>query len=663
MLTSFLALFFELLCIRWIPSYVRYLSFFTNFILLASFLGIGVGILSARRQRLLLPPFPWLALLLAAVVALNRFELRINSTQVLYYGVGEGGASAENYLVLPLIFLLVAVAFICLTRPLGVLLVQLPPLKAYALDILGSLAGIAAFFVVSLLELPPVAWFGLLALALLPLLNRRGLLVSLLPLGGLVALAAVLGLGSSWSPYYRVQVYPAEEGGYIVDVNNSGGFQSMIPSQKKEVFYARVYELFPQRRFQRALIIGAGSGSDTAIALQHGVGHVDAVEIDPVILRLGEQLHPEQPYADPRVALHVEDGRAFLRNTDQTYDLIVFALPDSLTLTSSFSSLRLESFLFTDQSFAAVAQHLAPDGIVVLYNYYREDWLVAKLAGMLERAFGRSPYVTTYGGWGKAAVLVSGPGMDQLPAALQRPFQAEQASSRGDQLPLLGAGLYSATAPPAATDDWPFLYLPQPTLPWVYVGSLALIAGLALVLLRVAAPLQALARFDWHFFFLGAAFMLLETRSLVGFALLFGSTWMVNSLVFFAILTSVLLAIAFNARVRVRRIGLFYVGLFGALALNYLLPPEALLFESPMLRYGLASLLAFSPIFLANVVFSHSFRDTHAADLAFASNLLGVMVGGMLEYLSLALGYRHLLLLAIAFYVAALALYRHALAK
>src|ERR1700755_2319933 len=76
-LVSFTLLFFELLCIRWIPAYVRYLSYFTNFILLASFLGMGLGILAARRATFRFPPFPILALGLVAVVALNRFELNI----------------------------------------------------------------------------------------------------------------------------------------------------------------------------------------------------------------------------------------------------------------------------------------------------------------------------------------------------------------------------------------------------------------------------------------------------------------------------------------------------------------------------------------------------------------------------------------------------------
>ena len=175
----------------------------------------------------------------------------------------------------------------------------------------------------------------------------------------------------------------------------------------------------------------------------------------------------------------------------------------------------------------------------------------------------------------------------------------------------------------------------------------------------MVAPRGALRRFDWHFFFLGAAFMLLETRSLVTFALLFGTTWMVNSLVFFAILLSVLLAILFNARFKIARPWLLYILLFASLLLNYVLPlPTLLGIESPVLRYTLASLLTLTPIFLANVVFSRSFRDTQSADIVFASNLIGVMVGGMFEYLALATDYQSLLLLVVVFYALALVPWR-----
>jgi hypothetical protein len=139
----------------------------------------------------------------------------------------------------------------------------------------------------------------------------------------------------------------------------------------------------------------------------------------------------------------------------------------------------------------------------------------------------------------------------------------------------------------------------------------------------------------------------------VSFSLLFGSTWLVNALAFFAILASVLLAILANARLRFRRPLILYSALFVALAVAFVIPPESLLIDPAWLRYTLAAVLAFAPVFFANLVFTYSFRDTRTADMAFASNLLGAMVGGALEYVALLTGYRALLLVVAALYALA----------
>lgn len=654
-LLSFTLLFFELLCIRWIPAYVRYLSYFTNFILLASFLGMGLGILAARRPTFRFLSFPTLLLALTAVVALNRFELNIASTDVLYFGSGTTGyASAESFILLPLIFTFVAAAFIPLARSLGLLFTKTAPLTAYTFDIVGSLAGTAAFFLIGYFALPPIYWFGALGLLVLALSSRRAILRTALFVIAAAAIALFLQRGSYWSPYYKITLTPAQPVGYELDVN-SVGHQSMIPWQAKEPFYRRVYELFPDAKFLHALILGAGTGSDTATALAHGVQNITAVEIDPVIQKLGAQLHPDRPYADPRVRLVNTDGRVFLRNTKEKFDLIIFALPDSLTLTSSIANLRLESFLFTQDSLAAAREALAPDGVLVLYNYYREPWLIEKLAGMVSHTFSRNSFVSTYGGQGRGAVIINGPRLAQSPAAQVGPYR-EFPASEETRLRVTGEGLMGTSSIAPATDDWPFVYLPHKSFPTLYLRGLAVVAAISLFGIWWIAPPSTLRRFDWHMFFLGVAFALLEVKALITFALLFGSTWIVNSLVFFAILTSVLIAVRVNARFRVRRIWIFYVLLFGMLALNLVIRPETLLFGNVLARYLVASVLAFAPVFLANVIFSHSFRDTEIADIAFASNLLGIMAGGMLEYLSMLFGYHTLLWLVIAFYALAMVL-------
>jgi hypothetical protein len=174
----------------------------------------------------------------------------------------------------------------------------------------------------------------------------------------------------------------------------------------------------------------------------------------------------------------------------------------------------------------------------------------------------------------------------------------------------------------------------------------------------MVVPKDMILKLDWHFFFLGVAFLLLETRSLTTFGLMFGNTWIVNSLVFFGILSSVLLAIPINTRVKLTNVSILYVFLLAVLLLNYFLPTKIMLgIPNPALRYSLASLLAFAPIFCANLVFSHSFRDSPSADIAFASNMLGALLGGILEYASLALGFQALILLIILFYTIAYGLY------
>ena len=653
-LVSFTLLFFELFCIRWIPSYVRYLSYFNNFLLLASFLGIGLGMLSARRERFWFPPFPVLLALLVVIIARTKFQLLINSTQVLYFGLADQqSAQAENFLVLPIIFGMVTLCFIPLSRSFGKLFSQLNPLTAYTFDIIGSLAGIAAFSAMSYFSLPPLAWFSILGVLLLLLSAKRTVLLVAVVLAATLIEVGRLQVGAYWSPYYKIVISPAVPNGYSVAVNDIG-HQVMTSWPYKEPFYKEVYRIFGSGSFHHALILGAGTGSDTAIALAYGVDSITAVEIDPTIQQLGARLNPDQPYSDPRVHVVINDGRSFLQNTTDHYDLIIFALPDSLTLTSSNTSLRLESFLLTQDALATARTRLTSNGVVVLYNYYRQDWLIQKLANMVGNAFHQQPLVTTYGGWGRAAAIMAGPRLATLPKGEFGTYHEQPVPPGSTYLRILGQGYYPLTSATPATDDWPFLYLQDRSFPTIYILGLAMVALYALIGTVTFAPRKTLRRFDWHMFFLGTAFMLLEVKSLTTFSLLFGSTWLVNSLVFFAILSSVLLAILVNRRFKFKRIGVFYLLLFGVLLLNILLPPDALLLSNPILRYILASVLAFAPVFLANIIFTNSFRDSETADIAFASNLLGIMVGGGMEYFSMLIGYRLLLIPVIVFYACAL---------
>jgi SAM-dependent methyltransferase len=659
LLTSATLLFVELLLIRWVPANVKYVGFFSNFLLMATFLGIGVGILLGRHApRLVISPFA--PLLLATVFLVYGAQLNIQARDAgeIIFGLDASNSADVNFIVLPLLIVLVAALTASLALPLGPLLRSMPPLRAYAIDIAGSMLGIAGFTALAYLGTGPTAWFVVTG-ALLLLLALGAGPTPWSVLGG-VSMVLVIGASAAiasasldaWSPYYRISAYGT-------DLNRA----STDPADHRPPFYLSVdgiphqqvlgaelastsglhsqaYAWFPNRTFERVLVIGAGSGTDTALALARGAKHVDAVEIDPEIAQIGRDFNPDGVYTDPRVTVYVNDGRAFLNQSHEKYDLIVYALTDSLTLVSSTAGVRLESFLFTEESLRAARDHLAPDGLFAMYNFYRESWLVTKLDTMLGNVFGhrlvRLPSPA-------AAIFGAGPAVDALAGA----------PPPGDRVDALSDG--GGPDPRPATDDWPFLYLRTGTIAPYYLAGLAFLIAFAAITVLGAARATAtpLRRFSPHFFTLGVAFLLLETKSLVTFSLLFGTTWVVNALAFFAILASVLLAIVINARLRLRRPALLYGALFVAVAVAWLIPADALLIDPPELRYALAAAIAFAPVFFANLVFTYSFRDTTSADMAFASNLLGAMVGGALEYVALVTGFRALLVIVGILYVCA----------
>jgi SAM-dependent methyltransferase len=665
LLTSATILFVELLLIRWIPANVKYVGYFSNFILMASFLGIGLGILLGRRGvRLPLSPFPLLLLAATTLVTAAQLNIQFGGDNEIFYGVDLSNSADVNFVVLPMIVVLVTAMLATLALPLGPLLRSMPPLKAYAIDIAGSMIGIAAFAILSLIGTNPVLWFAIVGVLLLLLALGEGP-TPWSAVGGVAMALVVLGafqMGQVekdvWSPYYRITAYADDLSGASTDPADGDApvylavdgipHQQMMTGEQanSSSLHRQIYRWYPDRTFDRVLIIGAGSGSDVALALYKGAKHVDAVEIDPRLAQIGRDFHPEGVYDDPRVTVHVNDGRAFMRGSDQQYDLIVFALTDSLTLVSSTGSVRLESFIYTEEAIAEARDQLAPEGVFVMYNLYREPWLVAKLDGMITDVFGYEPLVKLPER--SNAVLAAGPGVASLPGG-QPPGDSV------DVIPDVGN-----PTPKAATDDWPFLYLRTPGIASYYIGALAflLLFAFGAVVAGARVTTTPIRRFSPHFFVLGVAFLLLETKSLVSFSLLFGTTWIVNALAFFAILASVLFAILVNARFRPRDPRILYAALFAAIAVAYLIPADALLIDPPELRYALAAGIAFAPVFFANLVFTYSFRDTASADMAFASNLLGAMVGGALEYIALVTGFQPLLLVVAGLYATAFLLAR-----
>lgn len=652
MTISFLILFLELACIRWLSAYVLYLGYFTNFVLLGALLGIGAGTLLSQRPSRGIRWLPALLYALVVLVLVTRVQLDPSFEEVIYFTSSAGRVRLPAWVLLPLVFIAVCSIFTLLGQELGRLLLTARPLRAYTLNVLGSLLGIAAFTLMSVLSLPSWVWFLIAAATVVPFLpSGRSFRLNLAFLLGLVLAVAAsdFAFRNLWSPYYRLSLAAMEQGEIFrvdprgeavtadrfVVLANGASHQEFITHARGRLFYRLPYVAFdPPAVYREVLVVGAGGGNDVSAALAYGADHIDAVEIDPQILALGRRFHPERPYDDPRVTVYIDDARSFLEKTGRQYDLIIFALPDSLVLASNLSGVRLESFLFTRESFESVRRHLKPDGLFVLYNFYRYDWLVDKLGVMVEEVFGGQPVYHTLAEPGQLVftTLFAGPKASQIDRAQAGFATPAEVSLR------------------PATDNWPFLYLRDPGLPAHYTAILGLILAFSFLYLRRLSPGNLFGQGSWPYFFMGAAFLLLEAKSIVQFLLLFGSTWLVNAMVFFGILAVVLLANGLAGRFRFARLGPLYLLLAAALAANLLLPLDRLLIEPRALRYVAAVGLLFSPIFFANLIYGRLFRDTRQADLAFGANMLGTMLGGSMEYLALLLGYHYLILLAGAFY-------------
>jgi hypothetical protein len=151
-------------------------------------------------------------------------------------------------------------------------------------------------------------------------------------------------------------------------------------------------------------------------------------------------------------------------------------------------------------------------------------------------------------------------------------------------------------------------------------------------------------------FFLGAGFMLLETKAVVQLALLFGSTWVVNSMVFFTVLVMILLANTYVLKSKKCYLGWHYIGLLVFLAVGVLTPINIFLAGGLFWRYVIPCVLAVGPMFFSGVIFARTFQGVADPDLAFGFNIAGTVSGGLAESVSMLVGFRYLLLVAMAFY-------------
>ncbi|GMR11982.1 MAG: hypothetical protein BMS9Abin29_0168 [Gemmatimonadota bacterium] len=662
---SFAVLFQELIFIRWIPSQVRVVAYFPNLILISAFLGLGVGCLRSGRRSLAPLWLPMVLLVVVASTLLSSVAFTDNSATVhlwlLYFDLPAGTRAIEGVKA-PLvgIFILSALSFVPLGQALATRLERYrrdsSSLWGYSLDLLGSLLGVIAFAVISFQGIFPAYWFiTVLVIGSIPFVVSKSSDMAVHGVLALVIVAMVWGNEKAdfYSPYYAIST---RANATIPDfqVLTNGSLHQIARRLDREApilgesdannreGYHYPYEQLA-RPPRNVLVLGAGTGNDVAVLLDQGAEHIDVVEIDPVIIALGRENHPNRPYDSPHVEIFNTDARSFLNDTDRMYDLIVFGTLDSMTRLSALSNVRLDNFVYTVDGIQAAKNHLTPDGGIVMYFMVAVPHISEHLFAMLTTVFGETP--TVHGGNFMLfnRVYMAGPAFAHLNTV-----------SREDQQEYMTEVLPTVDLP---TDDWPFLYLKSRSVGEFYLTLMAIFIGLAIAGVFLASPemrksLTGRGVVDVEMFLFGLAFLLLETRFVTSMNLVWGATWLTSAVVFGSILAMILLGTVFT-QMRPLPWRVATTGLIVALLAVYFVPGDTLLGRSLGPRLFLSVLLIGTPVFFASVCFALRFATRKAVDIAFGWNLLGAVAGGLLEFFSMSLGLKALLLVAAAAYLGA----------
>jgi spermine/spermidine synthase len=678
LMASFVTLFAELAFIRWIAVEIRVFAYFKNLALLLCFVGFGLGCALARRA------IRWPASVKALLGLLLVVRLPWHSARVLE-GISQGlGAAADlelwttaglwNWVNFLSVVMLTAILFLLLVWifvPLGQVVgrqmnLTSKPLASYSWNLFGSLLGILSFFALSWMMLQPWVWLGvvLAGFALLQATPKdRALLLSLLlPAILLLYDPASRDHYSIWTPYQQIEYSRgyARNGDFVqggLKVNHTG-YQAIV--NLSATFLARHPKLLKEKegenpynvpfRFVDAspsvLIVGSGTGNDVAAALRHNSSAVDAVEIDPAILALGKREHPEHPYDSEVVFTHLTDARAFLKRTPRRYDLILFGLLDSHTQLSDYSNMRIDNFVYTMESFKEAREHLNPEGVLFVKFAVDRPWMGYRFSEMLQQTFGKPPLVFYAGSsYTPAAVCFAISLSGRIDDVLRSDASLSDFVSRNRFATESGVV-------PVTTDDWPYLYQQDRSVPRTY---------LALGVLVVLVTMGLYSRIpDVHeqtpslfYFSMGAGFMLLETQVISRLALYFGTTWQVNGIVISVLLTALLIAnLAVGLLPRSMSRLWIVVPLLSGLIVAACIPFSRIP-GTPAVVGTLLAVVFLVPVIFAGLLFSLEFREESSPSSALGANVLGAVAGGLMENLSLLLGMRALIPITIGIYCAA----------
>ncbi len=718
---SFLILFLELALIRWISTEIRIFAYFQNLVLLACFIGGGLGCYLCEKKIRPQISLLMLGLIIFLIVLPIKIDFQgqslhlFRSVPIFLSSFGDAAILNQptiNHLLFMQVvgFLATMVIFSCVLMifvPFGQILGQIlekceNPMKAYSINIAASILGIWCFNALSFFYTPPWVWW-ILGIALIGILvaclprqeadfsggwanflsNQRfwtavAFIISLSAVGLMISQSSLIYKNKMahgmtvWSPYQKLTLSPYGRfnkdpfetinfSGYQMQVNDVGFIDLLNLSDPfirvaQDYLHHPVYSGQPTGKLnkfnlpyhlkkdaQSVLILGGGAGNDAAGALRAGLKRIDVVEIDPSIYQLGVRYHPEQPYSDSRVRVFVDDARAFLKKTKNRYDIVYFGLLDAHSQSSAMSSIRMDQYVYTKESFQEAKELLNKDGVFVITYWVQRYWVAERIRNVIKETFGWDPIVISVGaneGLGPVMMISGHDRRHVIDLVKNNDPVIEEYVSQNLVNYKVGKG--------NTTDDWPYLYLRSRKIPDMYLCVIAVIV--ALFLIGKGFLLGKKGRLELHFFFLGAAFLLLEFQNINKTSLLFGMTWIVNSINISMILFLILMANFCVQRLKIKDVRWAYALLFLSLLVNFFIPLGAYNIFNYWLKSFLASIMLNLPIFFAGIIFAVSFVKCPNRSLAFGSNLIGAVAGGLLEVLAFITGIRMLVVVTTVLY-------------
>tara|TARA_Y100000590_G_scaffold73934_1_gene81494 strand:- start:875 stop:3262 length:2388 start_codon:yes stop_codon:yes gene_type:complete len=665
-----LGLYLELMIIRLHSSFFQLFGFFKNISLLSCLLGLGVGYLFGHKKLFSLRwVFPLLAIQISFMYLLKSTPIGPLMQNPITEQWAMGLTRAEGFLqffliysFVILIFLSNAVIFVPLGHLVSRLMQKQEKLKSYSWNLIGSILGIIIFSLMSFYWTPPSLWI-LVGFFIYLIFVEKNILDILIPSVSVLFLLLIMIIPKEinkqdiYSPYQIISLeHPNSPTAPTNVLVSNTWFQHPYDLSGKTKYYppplaanySAPYDIISKVP-KKILIVGSGTGNDTAYALQKGVEEIDAVEIDPVIIDIGKKYHPQKPYQSEKVNLIQNDARNFIQHTKNKYDLIVYGLLDSHASLSGKGGIRLDSYVYTVEAFKESKKILNENGYISLSFYLSEVELGSKIYLMLKEAFdGREPLVISQN-FGKTDKFKSQPYAFIIGNKIDNNFDIS--NSGLSKVTVFSKNNYLSKVD-KSTDDWPFFYMPSKVWPKSYIFIIFLIFISSFLFIQNTNPINK-KNFSPACFFLGSGFMLIETKGITELALVFGSTWFVVSIVIgFILLMAYFANFLIIKKIKIK-VWLIYLLILISVSLGYFYTLIDHGSINPIAQKILTPLMLTIPIFFSGLAFSKQLSVEKTLTVALSSNILGAIFGGLLEYNSMYFGFRSLYILGFIMYLTA----------